>query len=250
MCCFLYNGSYTDVLGRHSISSTFYTDYDTLHGVILAYQNSTGFLFNGFWGINLYNDANFQLQFYNKNRSYLETLNGGNIWLKIPYNFGSSLSSNHTLSSSLQLVKREILVGSDFPLSTVFEFPDEGKEGSVEVTYLYLNKRGSTRNFFAANQGHGMQLSMMLPSTSLWGQFDYNKIQFDQYNNKKLGPLSLFVRTRYEAMGGTPPSQETLGIVDIPNYYFAGAMTLGREYMSPRGYVSESRLGDLSLIHI
>ena len=127
----LYNGSYTDVLGRHSINSTLYTDYGTLHGVILAYQNSTGFLFNGFWGINLYNDANFQLQFYNKNRSYLETLNGGNIWLKIPYNFGSSLSSNHTLSSSLQLVKREILVGSDFPLSTVFELPDEGREGSV-----------------------------------------------------------------------------------------------------------------------
>ena len=49
-------------------------------------------------------------------------------------------------------------------------------------------------------------------------------------------------------MGGTPPSQETLGIVDIPNYYFAGAMTLGREYMSPRGYVSESRLGDRAYI--
>ena len=244
----LYNGSYTDVLGRHSISSTFYTDYDIFHGAIFAYQNSTGSLFNGFWGINLYNDANFQLQFYNKNRSYLETLNGGNIWLKIPYNFGRSLSSNHTISSSLQLVKREILVGSDLPLSTVFEVPDEGKEGSVEVSYLYLNKRGSTRNFFAPNQGYGIQFSMKVASTSIWGQFDYNKIQFDQYNNKKLGPLSLFVRTRYEAMGGTPPSQETLGIVDIPNYYFVGAMTLGREYMSPRGYVGESRLGDRAYI--
>ena len=44
--------------------------------------------------------------------------------------------------------------------------------------------------------------------------------------------------------GGDPPSQETLGIVDIPNYYFVGATTPGREYMSPRGFNGDPRLGE------
>ncbi|MEL1226663.1 MAG: hypothetical protein VW963_07960, partial [Candidatus Neomarinimicrobiota bacterium] len=63
-------------------------------------------------------------------------------------------------------------------------------------------------------------------------------------NNKKIGPFSLYSRGRFETMSGSPPSQETLGIFDIPNYYLIGAATPGREYMSPRGFSGEPRFGD------
>ena len=103
----IYNGAFSDVMGRHLFAAAVITDYDTLNSIFFQYQNSTGVPIDAFWGLNIYQDANFQLQFYNKDKSYLETFNGVSIWAKVPYNFGKSLSDNHVFSSSLQLVKRE-----------------------------------------------------------------------------------------------------------------------------------------------
>ena len=47
---FLYNGVFTDALGRHNAGILYATDYDTIQSVYLAYQNYSGFPFNGVWG--------------------------------------------------------------------------------------------------------------------------------------------------------------------------------------------------------
>ena len=59
-----------------------------------------------------------------------------------------------------------------------------------------------------------------------------------------MGFFSIYSRHRLEIMKGQPPNQEQLGIVNIPNYYLMGSTTPGREYMSPRGFDGEVRLGD------
>jgi len=162
----------------------------------------------------------------------------------MPYNFGNSLSANHSMVYSLQLVERDIYDDEIEFSSRVFPNPDEGKEGSLNLTYLFTNKRPHTRNLLLPNQGYGLEISLKNANSSIWGDFNYTKTEFDFYINKKLGPFSIYGRGRYEMMTGNPPSQETLGIVDIPNYYFAGATTPGREYMSPRGFTGNPRLGE------
>ena len=239
----LYQGAFTDAIGRHTFGATIYTDYDTLNSIYFQYQNSTGFPINGFWGLDIYNDANFQLQFYNKNRSYIEVFNGASIWSKIPHNFGKSLSANHVFITSLQFVKRELLSVASVPENTIFNKPDEGNQGSINFRYLFLNKRSHMRNMLSPDQGYGVKISLNISSSKIWGDFNYSKLGADVYSNKKLGPFVLFSRGRYEMTGGVLPSQETLGIVNIPNYYLMGAMTPGREYMSPRGFAGEPRFG-------
>tara|TARA_B100002051_G_C16737023_1_gene641845 strand:- start:96 stop:3029 length:2934 start_codon:yes stop_codon:yes gene_type:complete len=240
----IYNGAFSDVMGRHLFAAAVITDYDTLNSIFFQYQNSTGFPIDVFWGLNIYQDANFQLQFYNKDKSYLETFNGVSIWAKVPYNFGKSLSANHVFSSSLQLVKREQFFKRNAPMNTIFPEPEEGEEGSINLSYLFVNKRPNARNLISPNQGFGLKISFKNTSSNIWGLFDYRKLETDLYNNQKIGPFSLYTRVRFEAMSGSPPAQETLGIFDIPNYYLIGATTPGREYMSPRGYFGQPRFGD------
>ena len=60
----LYNGAYTDALGRHTVAGALYTDYGSNHNFYFQYQNSTGFPIGGFWGFDFYHNANFQLQLY------------------------------------------------------------------------------------------------------------------------------------------------------------------------------------------
>ena len=218
----LYNGAFTDALGRHTIGGALYTDYGTNHNFYFQYQNSTGFPIGGFWGLDIYHNANFQLQFYDKSETLVEFFNGVSFWGRIPYNFGNSLSANHSMVYSLQLVERDIIPYDDeieFS-SRVFAEPDEGKEGSLNLTYLFRNKRPHARNMLSPNQGYGLEISLKNANSSIWGIFDYTKTEFDCYINRKLGPFTFYGRGRYEMMAGDPPSQETLGIVDIPNYYF------------------------------
>ncbi len=239
----IYNGAFTDALGRHTFGAAMYTDYDTLNSVFFQYQNSTGFPIDGFWGFDIYHDANFQLQFFNNEKSYLEVFNGVSLWTRVPYNFGKSQSINHIFSSALTLVKRESFFKVNVPEKTIFDEPDEGKEGTLNISYLFLNKRPHERNMLSPKQGYGLKISLKHANSSIWGNFDYTKIEGDIFINKNIGPFILFGRGRLEAMNGNPPNQEKLAIVDIPNYYLLGATTPGREYMSPRGFSGTPRFG-------
>ena len=233
---FLYNGIFTDALGRHNTGILYATDYDTIHSFYLAYQNFTGFPFNGIWGVNLYNDANFQIQFLNKEQTLIETFNGFSLWSSFPYNFGRSLSANHSIGIELQIVNRDVYFENPLPQSSIFSEIDKGNQGSIKCTYTFINKRGHKRNAFTPNQGYGLDISFQNASTSIWGKFNYTKLRFDSYKNNRLGPFSIFGRLRFEALDGDPPNQESVGIFDIPNFYITGVSTPGREYMSPRGY--------------
>ena len=238
---FLYNGIFTDALGRHNTGILYATDYDTIHSFYVAYQNFTGFPFKGIWGLNLYNDANFQIQFLNKEHTFIETFNGLSLWSSFPYNFGRSLSANHSIGIELQIINRDVYFENPLPQSSIFSKIDKGNEGSIKCSYTFINKRGHKRNTFTPNQGYGLDISFQNSSTSIWGEFDYTKLRFDSYKNNKLGPFSIFGRLRFEALDGDPPNQETLGIFDIPNFYITGVSTPGREYMSPRGYRIDNR---------
>ena len=240
----LYNGAFTDALGRHTIAGALFTDYSSITNLYVQYQNSTGFLTGGFWGFDIYSNSNFQLQLYDEGETLLELFNGVSFWGKTLHNFGNSLSANHSLIYSLQLVERDVYDNEIEFSSRVFPSPDEGNEGSINLTYLFLNKRAHSRNMLLPNQGYGLEIKLKNANSSIWGVFDYTKTEFDFFMNKKLGPFALYGRGRYEMMIGTPPSQETLGIVDLRNYYFTGATTPGREYMSPRGFTGAPRLGE------
>tara|TARA_Y100001968_G_scaffold2349_1_gene1988 strand:+ start:494 stop:3439 length:2946 start_codon:yes stop_codon:yes gene_type:complete len=233
---FLYNGVFTDALGRHNAGILYATDYDTVHSVYIAYQNYSGFPLKGVWGINLYNDANFQIQFLNKDQTFVEIFNGIALWGSFPYNFGRSLSKNHRIGFELQIVNRDFYLNNSLPQSSIFSEIDKGREGSIKCRYTFINKRVHKRNIFTPNQGYGLDISFQHSSSSIWGKFDYNKLRLDSYTNNKLGPFSIFGRIRFEALDGDPPNQESLGIYDIPNFYIMGVSTPGREYMSPRGY--------------
>jgi len=237
---FLYNGVFTDALGRHNAGVLYATDYDTIHSVYLAYQNYSGFPFNGVWGLNLYKDSQFQIQFLNKNQTFIEIFNGFTLWAKSPFNFGKSLDANHNLGFDFQLVNRETYLENDLPPTSIFSTLSQGKEGSISFKYSFVKKRSHKRNTYSPNQGYGIDFSLKKASSEIMGKFNYSKLELDSYKNSKVGPFSLFSRLRLESIEGDYPKQESLGIFDIPNFYIAGVSTPGREYMSPRGYIKRN----------
>ena len=243
---FFYESVFTDGLGRHIFGAAYATDYDSIHATMLQYINNTGFPFGGFWGVNYYNDFYFQLQFYNRDYMPLvETFDGISIWGELPYNFGRSLTTNHSFGYALFLMERTPY----FPEGSldIFKEPKGGREGRISLSYTFKNKRNHLRNLFAPNQGYGFKVQSDITDKSIWGDFDYTKTELDFYTNQKLWPLSLYARGRFELMSGTPPPQDSLGLVDIPNFYLAGSYTPGREYMSPRGW-SGARSGDRAIM--
>ena len=127
---FLYNGVFTDALGRHNAGILYATDYDTIQSVYFAYQNYSGFPFNGIWGLNVYKDSQFQIQFLNKNQTFIEIFNGLTFWAKLPFNFGKSLDANHNFGFDFQVVNRETYVENDPPPSSIFSTLSEGEEGA------------------------------------------------------------------------------------------------------------------------
>ena len=160
-----YNGAFTDGLGRHTVAGLYVTDYDTIHSIAFQYQNSTGFPFGGFWGVDIYKDFNFQFQFYNQEQNTLiELFNGISLWGRYPYNFGHSLSANHILDYSFQFMDRVALFDTTRFSSDVFEYPESGKEGSINLRYAFLNKRNHVRNRFSPNQGYGLEILIKNPA--------------------------------------------------------------------------------------
>ena len=240
----LYNSAYTDVLGRHTFSTLFWTDYDKNSSLFIQYQNSTGSPLIGFWGLDFYRNANFQFQLYGENdESILEFFNGFSFWGRIPYNFGKSLFANHSINYSFQFIERGIEVMPIQSPTSLFSAPESGKESSVNLGYTLVKKRSHSRNLLNPNQGYGISFSIKETLKPIFGEFDYRQFKFDFYLNQKVGFFSIYSRHRFESMSGNPPNQEQLGIVNIPNYYIMGSTTPGREYMSPRGFSGPSKLG-------
>mgnify|MGYP000194504991 FL=1 len=236
------NTAFVDGMGRHVLAGLFITDYDSLFGTLIQYNNNTGFPFGGSWGVNYYKDLFFTFQLYNRDKVPLyELFNGTSLWWMMPYNFGNSRAANHSIGIALGLMDRQAF---DFEDSLdVFLTPESGKEGKLSLNYIFKNQRIHRRNMFSPNHGYGFSVNHDMVTSAIWGKLDYNKTEIDLFTHQKLGPFSVYGRGRYEKLSGNPLPQDTLGIFDIPNYYIAGAFVPGREYMSPRGF-SGARYGD------
>jgi len=237
------NTVFVDGMGRHVLGGLFITDYDSLFGTLIQYNNNTGFPFGGSWGVNYYKDLFFTFQFYNRDQVPLfELFNGTSLWWMMPYNFGNSRTANHSIGIALGLMDRQAL---DFEDSLdVFHTPESGKEGMLSLNYTFKNQRIHRRNMFAPNHGYGFSVNHDMVTSAIWGDLDYNKTEIDLFTHQKAGPLSFYARGRYEKLSGNPLPQDQLGIFDIPNYYIAGSFVPGREYMSPRGFSDSLRYGD------
>tara|TARA_B100001250_G_scaffold414370_1_gene452287 strand:- start:6049 stop:8958 length:2910 start_codon:yes stop_codon:yes gene_type:complete len=234
--------AFTDGMGRHVLGGLFITDYDSLFGTLIQYNNNTGGPFGGSWGMNYYKDLFFTFQLYNRDQAPLvELFNGTSIWWMMPYNFGNSRVANHSIGIALGLMDRQAF---DFNDSLdVFITPNSGKEGMLSLNYRFKNQRIHKRNMFAPNHGYGFNLNHDIVTSAIWGDLDYNTTSVDLFTHQRVGPLSFYGRGRYEKLSGKPLPQDQLGIFDIPNYYIAGSFVPGREYMSPRGF-SGARYGD------
>ena len=244
---FIYESAYSDVLGRHLVNFAYLTDYDSTNAILFQYQNSTGIPFRGFWGLNYFKDINFQFQIYNRRKSPLiEVFDGVSFWFEFPYNFGQFISSSHLFTTALQFWDRKVFLSNDYK-GDIFENPLGGKEGTFILSYRFVKKRQNKINAYVPYQGKGLRVSTKFINESIWGERNYFKLETDTYVNKKIGLLALYFRLRYEQISGQYPPQEQLGLVDIPNYYFAGRYVPGREYMSLRGW-RNSRLGNNAFI--
>jgi hypothetical protein len=236
------NTAFVDGMGRHVLGGLFITDYDSLFGTLIQYNNNTGFLIGGSWGVNYYKDLFFTFQFYNRDQVPLfELFNGTSLWWMMPYNFGKSTAANHSIGIALGLMDRDALEFEDS--LDVFLAPESGKEGKLSLNYIFKNQRIHRRNMFSPNHGYGFSVNHDMVTSAIWGNLDYKKTEIDLFTHQKAGPLSFYARGRYEKLTGKPLPQDQLGIFDIPNYYIAGAFVPGREYMSPRGF-SGARYGD------
>ena len=237
-----YNGVFTDATGRHAIGLLAITDWENISSGF-EYTNATGKPVGGFWGFSYYKNLLFEGRYYNRNNNYLiELYNGLSMFGSRSFNFGKDLFANHTLKYGLNYLDRQVAYEPDS--LDVFPPPESGKEGSISLLYNYLGRRPHQQNLFAPPHGHGFQISMNLIDQKIWGDFTYTHINVDGFINKKVGPLIVYTRGRYEAVwGGNIPLQETVGLVDIPNEYIFGQLVLGKEHMNPRGWTGV-QLGD------
>ena len=247
----LFQTVFSDALGRHDIGGLYFTVYSSqINSFAFQYRNSTGFPFGGFWGLDFYKDINFQFQYYNNEDFLVEFFNGFSFWGSYPYNFGGNLSTNHFLDYSFQFLDRVVI---DSVYSSVFGDPESGQEEVLNIRYAFLNKRNHQKNLFLPNQGFGFEIKSKIVSDFFVGDFNYSKYEIDFFSNNKIGPFIFYGRTRFEILNGDKfPSQEKLGIFDIPNYYIAGSVVAGREYMSLRGYtldgLNQYQTGDLAIM--
>jgi hypothetical protein len=243
----VYNGAYADATGREIFQSFVFSDWENIAGGF-GYLNATGKLIGGFWGFNYYKDIFFKERAYNKDKgSLIEFYNGVELFGYQNYNFGRRISSNHNLKYSLTFFNRGITYQPD-SLDVFQELvPQSGEEGAFSLSYTFVNKRPELNNILMPRNGYGLKLSTKFIDEKIWGDFTYNHYELDSYLNQKVGPFTFYSRARYENISGSPPNQETTGLVDIPTNYFAGQIILGKEHMSPRGYTG-SILGSSAFI--
>ena len=243
----VYNGAYADATGREIFQSFVFSDWENIAGGF-GYLNATGKLIGGFWGFNYYKDIFFKERAYNKDKgSLIEFYNGVELFGYQNYNFGRRISSNHNLKYSLTFFNRGITYQPD-SLDVFQELvPQSGEEGAFSLSYTFVNKRPELNNILMPRNGYGLKLSTKFIDEKIWGDFTYNHYELDSYLNQKVGPFTFYSRARYENISGSPPNQETTGLVDIPTNYLAGQIILGKEHMSPRGYTG-SILGSSAFI--
>jgi len=253
---------WTDALGKHMLQAGAGVSWsdDSEPWLLLNYINAEH---GPLWQLNYFYNTQWRIRPYDKSSSGLtEKFDGIQFASQIPFNFHNSLSSNHIVWMSLSLQKRSVHTLSDEYDYDTNEFiprnpnefhelpiPEEGKEGIVSINYRWLNRRPNIKNTSLPKQGFGLQGSIDFANKKIFGDFSYLHLKVSGFSNTKiLGPITLYSRVKTQAMFGTPPAQDSLGLTkDFPIYFPMGIVDIGilniPEVHNPRGW-DGVRLGD------
>ncbi|MFQ6616085.1 MAG: hypothetical protein ACE5HZ_04870 [Fidelibacterota bacterium] len=246
---------WTDALGRHVFQLAGGTTWDGKDlDLLLGYINATS---GPFWGINYFRDIRFNLRPYDESKSWLfERLDGWQVFVSSPFNFGNSLSSHHLIQANLFIQTRQAEAlydsvdarGKTYPelyVSKGLPTPQSGKEGILSLAYLWLKRRPHKQNLTLPHQGWGILAvgDLASPAVAGYGDFSYRRLTLDSFTNVPLGPLTFFARGKAILLEGSPPAQEYVGLSNDPPIYFpwAQGQNLGGvmgfvENHNPRGW--------------
>ncbi|MEE9189972.1 MAG: BamA/TamA family outer membrane protein [Candidatus Neomarinimicrobiota bacterium] len=215
------------------------------------------------WSVNLYRNMRWNFRPYDRSLSGLfESLDGIQWMGMLPFNLGNALHSSHMVTASLSAHYRNVILPSDSLDAKSGEFiprlpgeyhdlpiPEEGNEGIVSLRYRWLSRRPHKNNVSLPTQGFGLQSSVDIAKSEIYGDFSYTRFSLEGFGNQELiGPLTLFGRVKTQVMTGKPPAQDSLGLTrDLPVYYALGNIDLSiiaiPESHNPRGW-DGVRLGD------
>jgi len=245
---------WTDALMRHVLTVTGGTTWDfevPLYAV--SYANAAK---GPYWGVDWFRNTNWSFRYFDGSDSgLLEDFDGWRIWASEPFNFGNSMSSNHSLTASISLYERDVRKVGDLDIFGYPEFgselpfePEEGKEGLATLNYRWLNRRPHGTNSFLPKNGWGIDLKADFADESLYGDYTYSRFTGDSFLNIGAGRGAFYFRGTGTALYGSPPAQEYVGFSnDFPVYLFGNAGTpLFPENINPRGW-DGLRLGDRML---
>lgn len=224
--------TWTDAMGRHLMQAGGATEWDGSGlGYFLSYINAQS---GPLWGINYYFDTRWKFRFYDESRSGLsERLDGWNLWVSQPLNFGTSMSSNHSFEASLSIQNRVAYmpydsVGTDgviyYHQFTVngLPKPESGQEGILSLGYKWVDRRPHKNNLVLPAHGWGVSVMYDLAQSSVYGDFTYRRLTMDSFANVGIGPAVLFLRGKTISLTGSPPPQEYVGLSNDPPIYGPG----------------------------
>jgi hypothetical protein len=251
---------WSDAMVRHLFVGIGIVDFseNNTHRLLFQYANAMN---EPMWGISLASLMDFKMKSYDRSKWGLFEENSSiSLWAQIPYNFGNTLSSDHTLKGSIKFADRNAKVIKDinqetnemiYRDSTDFRFmpePASGKEGLIRISYTWLNRRPHKQNGMIPKQGYGFDFTLDYSNSGLFGDFDYTRIISDAFVNflpHSKSPVVIYSRIKSVSMSGNnPPPQDMPAITNDTPLYYNGQNILGPdEVVRLRGW-NDWRLGD------
>ena len=251
---------WTDAMVRHLFTGIGIVDFsgNNTHRLLLQYANAMN---EPMWGISLASLMDFKMKPYDRSRWGLFEENSSiSIWAQIPYNFGNTMSSDHTLNGSIKFTDRNAKVIKDINEETnemtyldsldFREMPEpiSGKEGLIRLSYTWLNRRPHNQNDMNPGHGNGIDVTLEHANSGLYGDFGYTRITTDAFINflpHKKSPVIIFGRIKSISMlGDNPPPQDMPAITDDTPIYLYGNNILGTdEVVHLRGW-NDWRMGN------
>jgi len=252
---------WSDAMIRHLFVGIGIVDFskNNTHRLLLEYVNAMN---EPMWGISMASLMDFKMKPYDRSRwGLFEENSSVSFWTQIPYNFGNTLSSDHSLSGTIKFTNRDAKVIKDINQETnemiyrdsTDEFrempvPVSGKEGLIRLNYTWLNRRPHKQNSMNPQHGNGVDITLEYASSGFYGDFDYTRITTDAFINylpHRKSPVVIFGRVKSVSMlGDRPPPQDMPAITDDTPIYLYGNNILGTdEVVHLRGW-DDWRTGD------
>jgi hypothetical protein len=254
---------WTDAMTRHIFVGVGIVDFseNNTHRLLLEYANAMN---EPMWGISLASLMDFKMKSYDRSKWGLFEENSSiSLWAQIPYNFGDTMSSEHTLNGSIKFANRNAKVIKNIDEETdeitylesldFREMPEpvSGKEGLIRLSYTWLNRRPHKQNSMNPKHGNGVDITLEYANSGLYGDFDYTRITTDVFINflpHRKSPVVIFGRIKSVSMlGENPPPQDMPAITNDTPIYLYGNNILGTdEVVHLRGW-NDWRPGDRRL---